>query len=472
MKWLTNGIPGLICITFSLGCMFLSGCATYHQKHIVFHNAIARGDYNAAVDYLESKPGMGSGKNKLVYYLDLGTARHLAGDFQRSNDAFEQAYLFIEDFRRNYALDALSFITNPAVVPYPGEDFEKVQIHYYKALNFALQGNIDDALVECRRINIKLNEINDQYEAGKKNRYSVDAFAWYFMGILFDVNREHNNAFICYRNALDGYTDNYQNHYGLSAPQQLKFALLKAARLTGLNQEYDFYARQFGFDLPTGKSNDSYGTVMVFWNNGSCPVKTEDSINFYLNSGDVGFVNFVSEDNNLFLPVPLGNHSGNGLDKLSFVRMALPRYSERQPLLSAASLTVHGQEHVLEPLQNIEQIALLNLEDRMGRELGTALLRVAIKQAVEQVVRKEDEALGLMVSVINAVSEQADTRNWQTLPRMIYCCPLVLPEGVNTIDFTGYSHSGDTVSQSFPVSVTRNKTEFLVINSPQSIDQP
>ncbi len=199
----------------------ISGCATYYQQNIAFQNAVSAGEYSTAVEHLEKDGSIRKHRNRLLYYLEKGTALHMAGDFLASNDAFEQAYIYIEDFMRNFGLEAFSFLTNPTVVPYPGEDFERVQIHYFKALNFALTGNLSDALVECRRINIKLNEINDNYESGNKNHYSGDAFAWNLMGIFHDAAGEFNNAFICYRNALEIYQTSYSVDYGLTSPARL-----------------------------------------------------------------------------------------------------------------------------------------------------------------------------------------------------------------------------------------------------------
>ncbi|MCD4653526.1 hypothetical protein K8T06_06285, partial [bacterium] len=185
--------------------LLVSGCATYHDRNAMFHQAIAKRDYDAAVLYLENNDKDSKGRNRLLYNMEKGIALHLSGNYIASNDAFEKAYIILEEFSKNYALHALSFLSNPTVTAYAGEDFEKVQIHYYKALNFVLSGNLNDALVECRRINIKLNILNDRYEAGKKNHYGSDAFAWNFMGMLYDAVKEYNNAFICYRNALETY---------------------------------------------------------------------------------------------------------------------------------------------------------------------------------------------------------------------------------------------------------------------------
>lgn len=447
----------------------VSGCATYYQQNIAFQNAISAGEFSAAADLLDKDGTIKRHRNRLLYYLEKGSALHMAGDYAASNEALENAYIYTEDYMKNYGLKAFSFLTNPSVVPYPGEDFERVQIHYFKALNFALAGNLPDALVECRRINIKLNAINDSYEAGKKNHYSGDAFAWNLMGILHDAAGEYNDAFICYRNALEIYEGAYRTDYNVQTPKTLIHDLLTAARRSGLSEEFSRYKKQYSSEWTDPGNRPDHGDVVVFWNNGLGPVKTEDSVNFFINRGDGGMVTFVSEDQNVWLPVMVGGNDSGSFKDLQFIRMTLPRYTERPPMFSGCSLRFEDTEIPLEKAQNINGIAFLNLQDRMGRELGEALLRMAIKFGIEQVVRQHDEAAGVMVSLINALTEKADTRNWQTLPYEICYARLSLPPGTHPVQFVRHAFDGSTDEITLTVDVTANRTSFITLFDPRSL---
>ena len=87
----------------------------------------------------------------------------------------------------------------------------------------------------------------------------------------------------------------------------------------------------------------------------------------------------------------------------------------------------------LEKTQDINAIAFKTLNERMLEELGKGLLRVAIKKQIEKQVRKENESLGFLVGALNFASEQADTRNWQTLPHSIYYTRVPLQKGKNEL---------------------------------------
>jgi uncharacterized protein len=473
-------VPVTVCITFCVrrtltvflivfSIVSLSGCATYYQQNVAFQRAIARGEYKEAVDHLEGDRTVTAKRNRLLFYLEKGTALHMAEYFTASNDVLENAYLFVEDHMRNYGLEVLSFVTNPAVVPYPGEDFERVQIHYFKALNHVMLGNLQDALVECRRINIKLNEINDRYDAGKQNRYAGDAFAWTVMGIIFDASGEYNNAFTSYRNALELYETDYARDYNLGAPGQLIQDLLTSADKAGLRDEYSFYKKRYPQENPSIQETTHNGQVVVFWNNGLGPIKTEDSLNFFIQRGAGGSVVFVNEEEGFWLPLPAtGSASHSGLAGLRFIRMALPRYVERPPVYDHCVVSFEDREYHLEKAQDINGIAFLNLRDRMGRELAHALLRVALKYGVEQAVRKEDEAAGMLVSLLGAITEKADTRNWQTLPHSIHYTRFAMPRGEHLLRFSRFTHDGRQYDTYRSVHVEPGETSFVTFFDPQT----
>ena len=79
----------------------------------------------------------------------------MMGRYEESNEYFEKGFLFGEDYRKNYLYEVASYLTNPMVTTYKGEDHEHLMLLYYKALNFLKLGKTEEALVECRRLNIR-----------------------------------------------------------------------------------------------------------------------------------------------------------------------------------------------------------------------------------------------------------------------------------------------------------------------------
>jgi len=94
---------------------------------------------------------------------------------------------------------------------------------------------------------------------------------------------------------------------------------------------------------------------------------------------------------------------------------------------------VNGTKYPLDKAEDINDIAFKTLKDRFLREMGTSLLRLGLKKATELKLAQENAALGAAATITNALTEKADTRNWQTLPHSIYYQRVPLDNGENII---------------------------------------
>ncbi|GAB4381412.1 MAG: hypothetical protein Kow0075_13150 [Salibacteraceae bacterium] len=407
----------------------ISACATYYQRTLKFQHFIASGELNKALDYLDHDKKFKKDRNRFLYLVNLGYVHHLMQNFEESNRYFNEADLLAEDLSRNYASEALALITNPEVKPYRPEDFELVMVHYYKALNFLLLGDNDAAIVEARRMNLILQALDDKFKDHKR-RYQRDAFAHIIIGLAYEASGEWNDAFIAYRNAYEIYSGEH-GYFGLEVPEQLKDDLIKMAYMSGLTEELVYYENLF--KRKVDKSESAGGQVVMFWHNGLGPVKDEFSINFFILPGGEGYVNFTNDELGLVFPFYIGDDLQKRKDLLALhvVRVAFPKYVERQPYFTSASLVTNSRNDEMEMVEDINAIAFKSLEDRFVREIGASLLRLALKKAAEVKISQSNEALGAIATVSNAITEKADTRNWQTLPHSIYYKRIKLDAGVN-----------------------------------------
>ncbi len=416
--------------------IFIAGCATYYEKNEQLMNAVYSGKLDVAESVLNDPALEKEKKNILLYYFNKGTVLWMKGNAIESNKYFQLADFYIEDFQKNYAATAISFFTNPNIEPYNGEGFEQLMIHYYSTLNYIDLGQLDEALVECKRMQSKLTKITDFYNG--KNKYKRDAFVHNLMGIIYDAQKDYNNAFIAYRNAYQIYKEDYGQMLGTPVPQQLKKDIIRTAYLTGFYDDVTKYESEFKLKYEAEKKEN--GALVFFWNNGLGPIKDQWSINFAVIPLGNGWVRFYNAELNMSIPFYVGEDENkkNNLSALKIVRVAFPKYISRLPLYKKAKLSCDSLAiyNYLDVAEDINAIAYRSLDDRMLKELGEALLRVALKQAAEEAVRKQNEGLGVALSIINAVSEQADTRNWQLLPYSINYTRISLPQGNNKITLT------------------------------------
>ena len=388
------------------------------------------------------------------------------GKYNESNEAFEKAFLFGEDFRINYLNEAASYLTNPTLAPYRGEDHEHLMVLYFKALNYLKLNKPEDALVECRRLNIRLNQLSDKYDSDKK--FQRDAFVHTLMGIIYQSNKDYNNAFIAYRNAVQIYEEDYAGFFNVKVPEQLKKDLLNTAYWTGFNEEFDRFKNHFS--MPDYKPNSPDAELVFFWHNGLAPVKDEWSVNFVINRESDNLVAFKNESLGVVFPFPLENDKDKkDLSDLEVFRVAFPKYVERPAYYSSGSLQLNDSIFPLELSEDISQIAFYSLKQRMVKEMSKGLLRAALKKAGEYSMRKEDERLGALIGLVNAISEKADTRNWQTLPHSIYYARLPLQEGSNTVNFNLHTSEGNPTRFPFTYQAQKGQTLFHTFSSLESM---
>lgn len=443
--------------------IFTSSCATYYQRHWSFNREFENGDLRSALETLQRNSRDGEGKNRFIYFANKGLLNSILGNYEASNAAFEKAFLFGEDYRMNYLNQAVSYLSNPNFTAYRGEDHEHLMVLYFKAINFLKMNRPEEALVECRRLNIRLNQLNDKYSSpGKLQR---DAFVHTLMGIIYQSTKDYNNAFIAYRNAVDVYENEYRELFRLNTPPQLKADLLYTAFKSGLREEFEFFRQKFGMSDYTPPSHDA--DLVFFWHNGLAPVKDEWGINFVIDYRDNNMVVFTNEGLGMSFPFQLKEErEKKDIKTLEVLRVTFPRYQERPLYFEHAEIESRGKVYPLQLSQDINQIAFYSLKQRMVEELSKGLLRAALKKATEHSVRKENDQLGALIGVVNAITEKADTRSWQTLPHSIYYSRVPLNEGANTVTFrVRNSHPN---GYTFTYTAKKGQTLFHTFSSLES----
>jgi hypothetical protein len=439
-------IPALMVLLLTIPGAMGCGPAFDHYKTL---DSLQVNQRFSEADTVIKKHQRGYGRrNSVLYDLDRGMMLHLAGDYAESNK-----YLFkAEEETENLYTQSVStglgaMVTNDNTFPYEGEDFEKVMINIIAGMNYIFMDQSDEALVEARKVDHKLNFMNDQYE--KKNIYKRDGLARYVSGILYEAKGMLNDAFISYRMALEAYED-YRRDYGTPIPLTLPSDLLRTAQALGLEEEHSHYREQFpNAAWMTEEELGSRSEVIFLGLIGRSPIK---------------------EDYFIDAPIP----DGEGGAYLG--RIAVPKYvALGTEIKSAKVYLIPSQGGVMEPadldraisqdtflMENITAISMKNLEDRMDRIKARAVARAIIKyEAVHSIkkvmdINKQKSAGeqvaeiiidGILTKVIPVISEEADKRSWHTFPGEIWMARVVAPPGEYTIVVDYHDRMGRSVSR-------------------------
>jgi hypothetical protein len=151
--------------------------------------------------------------------------------------------------------------------------------------------------------------------------------------------------------------------------------------------------------------------------------------------------------------------------------VAFPKYDERAEYYRQGTLSVDSISIPLEHAENITRIAIHSLRERMVLEFSKGLLRAALKKATELSIKKEDEGLAALIGVVNAMTEKADTRNWQTLPHSIYYARVPLKVGSNQVTFS-IAAGNDMADYDFTYQAKESQTLFHTFSSLETSGTP
>ena len=283
-------------------------------------------DYKGSAKSIEKSKKEYGKNNKLLFFLDLGWSYHLAGDHFKAQTNFKNADNQIDDL---FTKDAWGDVR------FRGEDFEKVLLTIFRALDYAYNNKFEDATVEARKVNERLKFLNS--ERKEKSAYQEDAFGRYLAGVLYESQKEYNDAYLSYYKAYKIYKE-YQSLYRIDTPQELKKALKKYYPKYATNEDKEILDRE----LNNIRLDNKNGKFVFIHYNGYAPKKVKKI--FTIN------------------PRRFGRS-----DIRRNILMGYADFKMREHTIKYAKVFVQGEEYKTELVHPISRIAIRNLRDRLKR---------------------------------------------------------------------------------------------------------
>jgi hypothetical protein len=445
-----------------LAVVLLAGCGPSVNRYLLIEASLRAHDPKGADAIVQRSEKEYGEKSRLLYGMDRGMTLQLAGDYQQSNAVLEQAEEELDRlYTRKIRTETLAFMTNDTALPYEGDPYEQVLINVLKALNYAVLGQWQDALVEARRIDHRLNVLSDRTQ--EKNAYREDGFARYLSGILYESTGDVNNAFIAYRNAYETFEATRAWSH-TAVPSQLWADLLRTAEALHFTQELAEYQQMFpNTRWETSQALQQLAQVVVISYNGRAPRKEDQFIDLPISLDALQLVLLnrgFSQAN---------QHSNRGVDTVLYglngrvVRVALPRLVPQKthmPVDTVSLIPDNGTRVTLntELVHNVTALADKALAERMAVITAKALARAATKFALaEATTRGAQQAagkdagpwvgllVGLLTKGLAVASEEADKRSWQTLPDEIHLARVWVSPGRYQVQSQSDGGSHDTL---------------------------
>jgi hypothetical protein len=331
-------------------------------------------------------------------------------------------------------------------------------VPYYRALNYAYLGQREEAVVEARKAEVQLREYaavaaavrvgdaGDADDADAGEALDDNAFLHYLRGMLLEWGGEPNEAFIAYRHAADAYA---AGALGAGTPPWLGADLRRTGEALGFAAELDEIAQAHPGLLPTETGPSGRGRVVLFLELGYVPRRQSESLDLPIFERD------DHEDVDAWAVTMRSRHlhGWRSDERIAYwLRIAVPELVDVPPRVVGARISsgaVGGNTRTV-LVEDVAGRAHRHYDDAYGGILLKTIARGLTKYLASEKVGDKGRVAGLLMNLLGAATEQADTRGWLTLPHGIAMSRLDLPPGVydltvDLVDADGRSLGVETI---------------------------
>ena len=377
----------------------LVGCASYQTKVGDARTAMTNGNPAKAVDLLKPMAEK-EGDDQLIYLLDYATALQLAGRYQDSARAFGIAEKIadIKDYK-SLSRMASSLLLSEGMLQYKGDDYEKVLINGVNAVNYLELGQLDDALVEVRKLNNMLYKF--KYEA--KRPYEQNPYAFYLSAIIWEADHKWDDAYISYKSAYEvapNYTPLHQD-------------LIRAAIRADREDDLADWKKKFPeVQIKPEWRDKTMGEIILVYQQGWGPRKQP-------RPGSPKFPHLV------------------------------PTYTNTR----WAKLIVEdaGEESTQsKQIFSVQDVAIKTLDDDFARLVASRVAGTVTKAVVADQIAQRNQLLGFVTFMALNAADQADLRQWSTLPQSFQIARLPIKAGHYKVSARGIGVSGNESAEHMP----------------------
>ncbi|MFH1699632.1 MAG: hypothetical protein ABIE07_03510 [Candidatus Zixiibacteriota bacterium] len=447
-------------LIFALGVY--SGCssvATQKAFYEPIEAELRQGNFSSAVAQIEKAKTDGKYKKKdrFLYFLDAGLAYHYNLQFDSSNLRLTEAEDAADElYTRSISRAVGSMILNDNILEYAGEDYEILYSNLIKALNYGTLDFFDDAFVEIRRANEKLNLLEQKYrdEADMLNAQNKDESSRVDINYEAKAARFNNSAFARYLSmhmyAADGKYDDAELDYDL-----MRRAFIEQPHI------YDF-------DMPDViYASDSQAVLSIVGLIGFAPVK--EAMNLRLRTDkELKLVQVLYDDPNK--PNSEYGHIPMDVKEDYYFKFSIPQIVTQPTYIK--SIRVFADDAYLGDLRLIEDIGKTAIETFEAKKsliyLKTLARAIAKGLKTHNMKKKSDEGGGgwlkkLVIDAVSDFTENADLRCSRLLPGYILVGDFELPPGQHNLKIQLIDTSGIIIKENFIDDFQLGKTKFNLL---------
>ena len=388
---------------------------------------VQNGNYPGAVQLIEgAKDKSFSQKDMVLYHLYRGVLLHYNKEYAESNESLDLAEEGIEElYTKSISKAASSMLLNDNAFAYAGEDYEDIYVNIFKALNYINLERTESAFVEIRKVNVKLNLLEDKY---KKYANSLNSSADSRIEIQVESTQFNNSALARYLSMLLYRADDKRDDVRVDMRYLEEVFTLQA-------NIYNF-AKPDMTDFLTKKAGKTKLNLVSF--TGLAPQKYPINYRVATSENMVHiFVDDGTDVNGQSLIFP-------GVSAGYYFKFSVPQMQEKQSNITRIKVEVNGQEiGQLEKIEDVNRIAKETFQVKAKMSYIRAITRTVIKGiasiAAQKEIEKRSGELGGMLAKLGAAalteaSEAADLRSCIVFPGFAHIGDFDLVPGIYNIN--------------------------------------
>ncbi len=362
-------------------------------------------------------------RDRAQYLLNTGLLKSTIGDFDGANRSLLNAKAILNDLQAISISGTLgASIINETLRSYDGSASERVLLHVLLSINYLMLNDLDAARVEVLQADVVMSELAREGEP-----IGQLASAHYIAGLIYELGGEFDDAMISYRKAA-----NIMALRNMESPPALEKSLFDLSQRLELHEENARYRERFSVAVNPPVEGTAE-IIVIYWD---------------------GVVT-SKQGNYLSVWVP-------ELDQA--VSLALPYYPPSSYLKNPLILSLAGQHHRTEVVEDIEMLSRMDLEDESAAIYTMTLARMVNKYALVESAGNQSDGLGLFINIIAMLSESADIRSWNMLPSSIQFARFSLPAGEYPLPFPHYAIASKEEPAETPLVVAAG--EKIVLFAP------
>lgn len=430
MDWSSYIARGILVSALSV---MLQGCATsslftaYPNQAASFQKAISSTQSDVAINkVLTDLDSERDSADAMLYMMERGRITQLDSRFDDSKSDFQLVISNFDDQDlastvelSNVAAQSSSLLVNDNAIPYKGAGYERIFTHHHQAFNYLGERDFEGASVEFRKVALEQRvllekheqEVAEAYEDAEERSIDLNTLTEGFAGldtIAGSVKSSFQNAYTFYASAafwesvgeLNSALVDYKKAFEINSSSEL------------LKQDIARITKKMGGqpgNVELNQASDTQGVVVVFFEDGFVPAKTE-------------------------IKIPIPTFDGG------LISLAFPYYDTGQWPLSQPLRAMDDDFNELGVTEVVVDVGALAVKD-LKEQIPALMVRQALRGYAKYELQKQAETQGgwagqLAASAYNIISESADRRSWLTLPHTGQVMRFNLNEGIKDINFS------------------------------------